>query len=106
MDTVNVVESGHVGSVAPSPDLYLEFKLFEGGTFEEVFNGPGRVIYDRYRKRKGIGKLLLSFPISELKEMSRGIPNDQRVPRRCSKPTTRPGVLEESRPPFGISPRK
>lgn len=64
------------------PDFYLGFKLFEDGNYKEVFNGPGKVIFDRYKSRKGIGKQLLSFPIKELNRLSLEIPEDLRVPKR------------------------
>src|SRR6266571_9520530 len=35
------------------PDYYLGFKLYPDGRHEEVFNGPGKVIYERYSARKG-----------------------------------------------------
>lgn len=65
-----------------TPDYYLGFKLYPDGRHEEVFNGPGKVIYDRYVKRKGIGVSLLSFPIAELRRLSKMIPQEERVPRR------------------------
>jgi hypothetical protein len=37
------------------PDYYLGFKLYPDGRHEEVFNGPGKVIYHRYVARKGVG---------------------------------------------------
>lgn len=64
------------------PDYYLGFKLYEDGRYEEVFNGPGRLIYERYAVRKGIGETLLSFPISELRKLSAQVPDNERIPRR------------------------
>jgi len=64
------------------PDYYLGFKLHEDGRHEEVFNGPGRLIYERYAIRKGIGESLLSFPISELRKLSAKVPEHERIPRR------------------------
>ena len=64
------------------PDYYLGFKLYADGHFDEVFNGPGRVIQERYSKRKGIGKELLSFPIKELRALSGQIAAADRVPKR------------------------
>jgi hypothetical protein len=62
-------------------DYYLGFKLFPDGRYEEVFNGPGRIIYERFKPRKGIGVNLLSFPNKDLKSslavitvVSRGFP--------------------------------
>jgi len=64
------------------PDYYLGFKLFPDGRHEEVFNGPGRVIYERYKHRKGIGAQLLSFPNKELKALSREVLAHERIPKR------------------------
>jgi hypothetical protein len=64
------------------PNYYLGFKLFPDGRHEEVFNGPGRVIYERYKHRKGIGVELLSFPNKELKALSREVLAHERIPKR------------------------
>ena len=64
------------------PDYYLGFKLFPDGRHEEVFNGPGRAIYERYKHRKGIGVQLLSFPNKELKALSREVLPHERIPKR------------------------
>jgi hypothetical protein len=37
------------------PDYYLGLKLNRDGSFEEMFNGPGKVISNRYSHRKNIG---------------------------------------------------
>ena len=64
------------------PDYYLGFKLFSDGRHEEVFNGPGKVIFDRYVRRANIGRDLLSFPIKELRRLSADVPEAQRIPKR------------------------
>lgn len=64
------------------PDYYLGLKLFKDGRHEEIFNGPGRIIYERYQDRKGIGKTLLSFPINELKRLSGLVPYSERIKLR------------------------
>jgi hypothetical protein len=64
------------------PDYYLGFKLKPDGTYEEIYNGPGSLIFNRYLHRKGIGTILLSFPNSELRELSRSVPEGERIPRR------------------------
>ena len=61
------------------PEYYLGFKLFEDGHYEEIFNGPGKIIFERYKHRKGIGKELLSFPIAELKRLSDAVPKSDRI---------------------------
>ena len=66
------------------PDLYLGLKLSIDGTYEEVFNGPGKIIFQRYSHRKSIGKQQLSFPVLELKNLSRKVPDNQRIRKRTS----------------------
>ncbi|WP_448041104.1 DUF6998 domain-containing protein [Bradyrhizobium liaoningense] len=67
-----------------TPDLYLGFKLFRDGTHEVIFNGPGRIIFDHYAARVGIGEKLLRFPNSVLRRLSADIPNALRVPKRSA----------------------
>lgn len=64
------------------PDYYLGFKLYEDGTYKEIYNGPGDIIFNKYLHRKGIGKELLSFPISAFIELSKLVPAEQRIPKR------------------------
>jgi hypothetical protein len=64
------------------PDYYLGLKLYENGQPEEIFNGPGKVIFERYKHREGIGKKLLSFPNKELKNLSKNVPESERIPPR------------------------
>jgi hypothetical protein len=65
-----------------APVLYIGLRLFNDGTHEEVYNGPGQLIADEYQHRKGIGEKLLSFPIARLRELSGTVPGDERVARR------------------------
>lgn len=64
------------------PDYYLGFKLSEDGTFEEIFNGPGSMIHERYGHRSGIGENLLSFPLSVMRKLSAAVAPDQRIQKR------------------------
>jgi hypothetical protein len=70
------------------PDYYLGFKLYPDGRHEEIFNGPGKLIYDRYVRRKGIGIRLLAFPIAELRQLSDRVELKQRIPKRQIKNET------------------
>ncbi len=66
------------------PDYYLGIRLYRNGTYEEIFNGPGKLIYEKYKHRKGIGKDLLSFPNSDLQKLSSRVLDNDRIPRRNS----------------------
>jgi len=65
-----------------TPDYYIGIKLYEDGCYEEIYNGPGQNIRDRFQTRKHIGEKLLSFPIGELKQLSLQISDDDRIPKR------------------------
>jgi hypothetical protein len=66
------------------PDYYLGFKLHPDGGHEEIFNGPGKLIYERYVNRKGIGITLLSLPIPALRKLSELVEPGERIPKRQS----------------------
>jgi len=67
------------------PQYYLGFKLYTNGAYEEIFNGPGKIIFERYKHRKNIGVELLSFPIRELSKLSQQVKQDDRIPKRLVK---------------------
>jgi hypothetical protein len=69
------------------PEYYLGFKLDKNGEYDEVFNGPGRIIFDRFSKRKNIGTKLLPFPISELRALSKLVDPKERIPKRTEQPS-------------------
>ena len=60
-------------------DYYLGIKIHEDGTYEEIFNGPGKIIAEEYSHRKGFGKDLLSFPNKRLRELSANVPVEHRI---------------------------
>jgi hypothetical protein len=64
------------------PDYYLGLKLYQDGSYKEIFNGPGEIIGERYNHRKNIGKNLLSFPINELKKLNITIHDSQKIRKR------------------------
>ena len=64
------------------PDYYLGLKLHRDGTYEEVYNGPGKLIYEKYKHRSGIGKKLLSFPNTDLRELSARVLRNDRISKR------------------------
>jgi len=66
-----------------TPDYFLGFKLYPDGRYEEIYNGPGIVIYEKYAHRRGIGNTLLSFPNAALKELSSTVAPESRIQKRC-----------------------
>lgn len=67
-----------------TPDYFLGFKLFSDGSYEEIYNGPGAPIFEKYAHRRGIGNVLLSFPNAALKELSEKVAPDSRVKKKNS----------------------
>ena len=65
-----------------TPDFYLGIKLSNDGTFEEIYNGPGKVISDHYSHRKGVGEKQLSFPTKRLKALSLKVSASDRIPKK------------------------
>ena len=64
------------------PEVYLGLKLYEDGTFEEIYNGPPGPIVEEYGHRAGFGEQLLSFPISRLRELNAQVAEEARIERR------------------------
>jgi hypothetical protein len=107
----NVLQAGHDGQTSDGrrvqvkatfkdsltlssiPDYYLGFKLHKDGRYEEVYNGPGSAICERYSHRKGIGRTLLSFPINELHKLSSGVKQEDRIPKRGASTSHHNGRL-------------
>ena len=67
------------------PDYYLGLKIFNDGTYIEIFNGPGKIIAERYKHRKGFEVDLLSFPNAVLEELSASVKSDQRIQLKHKK---------------------
>ncbi|MET2947698.1 hypothetical protein ABXV18_06285 [Vibrio owensii] len=63
-------------------DYYLGIKIFNDGSYEEIFNGPGSYIVEEYSHRKDFGEKLLSFPNKRLTELSSKVLESERVRKR------------------------
>lgn len=66
-----------------TPDYYLGFKLNRDGTYEEIYNGPGLPIFEKFAHRSGIGAKLLSFPNQALRELSASVAPEDRIAKRA-----------------------
>jgi hypothetical protein len=61
------------------PKYYLGLKIDKNGDYTEVYNGPGQIIYDRYKHRKHIGDRLLRFPMQELIKLNDTVPENKKI---------------------------
>lgn len=67
-------------NTAHIPDYYLGIKLYEDGTFEEIFNGKGQYIYDALLKNKSTtSNGLFSISINQLKALNQKVETRDRV---------------------------
>jgi len=64
------------------PEYYLGIKLNENGSFEEIYNGPGKNIYELLKKRKKPNNGYFSISISTLKIENRKILNKDKIKKR------------------------
>jgi hypothetical protein len=67
------------------PDYCLALKLSPSGSYEVIYNGPGRLIWKQQSHRKDIGKKQLSFSLKDLKTLSKGVPKGDKIAKRRSR---------------------
>ncbi len=63
---------------------YLGLRINPDGTFDEIYNGPARFIYEHFKGRKHITSKLLRFPNDVLHSISENIPKHEKIGRRKS----------------------
>ena len=61
------------------PELYLGMQLKQDGSHIEIYNGPGILIAQKFAHRTGLGDKQLSFSIDALRELSKKVPDEQRI---------------------------
>lgn len=61
------------------PELYLGLKINPDGSFEEVYNGPGKYIKELINKRKSPYNRLHLLPIKKLSKISRKISEQEKI---------------------------
>lgn len=65
------------------PEYYLGIKLYEDGTFEEIFNGKGQYIFDELLKnKKATSNGLFSISINQLKKLNQSVESKDRVGKK------------------------
>ena len=67
------------------PDYYLGIVIKPDGSFEEVFNGPGRIAFEAVKHRVRPKTSLHSIPIKRLQELQSRVRRDQRIPFRTAR---------------------
>jgi len=64
------------------PDYYLGIRIRPDGTFEEVFNGPGKSAWEAVKNRAPTKNNLHSIRVETLKRLSVLVAARDRIPRR------------------------
>lgn len=64
------------------PDYYLGIKINVDGSYTEIYNGSNKNIVEYFGHRKGFGEKLLSFPNSILSELSKKVPESEKIMKR------------------------
>jgi len=64
------------------PELFLGLKLNTDGSFNEIYNGPGKYIKELIGKRKSPYNRLHLLPIKKLSEISNKIPEKEKIKKK------------------------
>lgn len=64
------------------PDYYLGIKILPNGDYEEIFNGPGKVIHSAISRRKPTKTNLHSIGLGTLKKLNKAVKKNQRIPKK------------------------
>lgn len=64
------------------PDYYLGLRVDQDGGFEEIFNGPGSIIWESIKHRKRPRNFLYSITLPVLRNLNKLIQEKDRIKRR------------------------
>jgi hypothetical protein len=65
------------------PDYFIGLKLFENGEYEEIYNGPGYIVYSLLLKNaKKTRRGYHTINIKRLKELNKKISDGEKIKRR------------------------
>lgn len=64
------------------PEYYIGIKIASNGSLEEIYNGPGKYIFELVKNRSIPKNQLHILPIKKLKEISEKIKEEDRIKRK------------------------
>ena len=64
------------------PDYYLGLKVDENGKVEEIYNGPGLMIWNIIKRKKRPKNYFFSINISRLKKLNSSVSKKDKIKRR------------------------
>jgi hypothetical protein len=68
--------------LAQVPDLYLGIKISKEGRYDEIFNGPGKIIWEDVKHRKIPKNNLHNISLAKLKELNMKVVASDRILKR------------------------
>jgi hypothetical protein len=72
---------GFSGSLIP--EYYIGIKINKDGSFEEVYNGPGWILWEYLKNRKN--QRLHTIPVKKMKELNTKVKDPDRIGKRNNK---------------------
>ena len=64
------------------PEFYIGIKIFQDGTFEEVFNGNGKLIWELVKDRKKPSNGQFSISLAALRKQNEKVKKSERIQRK------------------------
>ena len=65
-------------SISSEPEYLIAIKILQDGTWEEIYNGPGKLAWKLAGKQQKNGQRPLT--LAKLRKLMMDIPEDQRIP--------------------------
>lgn len=63
------------------PQHTIIIKIFPDGTFEEVYNGPGVLVWEQFKDKQLPRNGQFQVPITKLRKLNQSLAEEDRVPR-------------------------
>jgi hypothetical protein len=70
------------------PEIYLGLKIYEDGSFEEIYNGPGQLIWKNVKSLKRPTNNLYNVSIKKLQDLNKQVRENSKVKMKKKRRTT------------------
>lgn len=64
------------------PDYYIGIKLYNDGSFEEIYNGPGSNIWELIKDRRGTKNGLHAISVNSLRKINENVNTIDKIKRK------------------------
>lgn len=66
------------------PEFAIIIRIHPDGTFDEVFNGPGELVWNEFEGKKLPSNGQFSISLTKLAKLAQIVPAESRIPRRIA----------------------